>query len=492
MSETITQAELLSPAPILEAVENYRGTIIDLDTAQVLSPDEFARAREGLTAALRRRGLMSGDRVVIALENGPLFIATLSAVLASEGSPLLLHSKSPPAELQRYAQRFGARFLACEPGERANVAEITTSGLNLDFAVDTMLHWATFEATEPASQSPVLRGVPLHPTSGSTGPPKVALRPGFAAIEEARHYMVTMGIDSDDTILALPPMSHSYGYGMCVMTPLLTGANILRTGRSTIKLIQRVLKENCPTILPTVPVMLDMLSVGGGTDLRHVRWVLTAGAMLPGRAAERFHTKTGATACPLYGTTETGVISVATAGDGRDVDGRVGAPMEGVSVEVRRPQESGDLGANTGKLFVRSSSMMVGYLDELGRISRPFEDGWFETGDLARIDESGSIDLRGRDSDVINVFGLKVVPCEVEEAITQLPGVVEVKVYAGEHGWGTQIVKAAVAVQGDITEADLRAHCEHHLVYYKRPQMITLVPALPRGPTGKINRSQLP
>ena len=166
--------------------------------------------------------------------------------------------------------------------------------------------------------------------------------------------------------------------------------------------------------------------------------------------------------------------------------------MEGVSVEVRRPQESGDLGANTGKLFVRSSSMMVGYLDELGRISRPFEDGWFETGDLARIDESGSIDLRGRDSEVINVFGLRVVPCEVEEAITQLPGVVEVKVYAGEHSWGTQIVKAAVAVQGDITEADLRAHCEQHLVYYKRPQMITLVPALPRGPTGKINRSQLP
>ena len=84
------------------------------------------------------------------------------------------------------------------------------------------------------------------------------------------------------------------------------------------------------------------------------------------------------------------------------------------------------------------------------------------------------------------------MPCEVEEAITQLPGVVEVKVYAGEHSWGTQIVKAAVAVQGDITEADLRAHCEQHLVYYKRPQMITLVPALPRGPTGKIDRSQLP
>jgi acyl-coenzyme A synthetase/AMP-(fatty) acid ligase len=359
-----------------------------------------------------------------------------------------------------------------------------------------------------------LRGVPLHPTSGSTGLPKIALRPGFAAMEEARHYTETMGIDADDTIVAIPPMSHAYGYGMCVMVPLLTGANIISMHRFSAKLAQRAIFDHGATILPTVPAMLDVLSFGASMNLRSLRWVLAAGSMLPGRAAEQFRQKTGATACPLYGTTETGGISVATAATGSDVDGRVGPPMEGISVAVRSGGEASEFGPEIGKLIVRSSSMMAGYLDDLGQVTPPPADG-FETGDLARLADDGCIHLRGRDSEVVNVSGLKVVPCEVEEAIVTLAGVREVKVYAGEHRSGTQIVKVALAVDAGLSVADVRAHCERNLVYYKavdaglsvadvrahcernlvyykRPQVITFVDALPRTPTGKIIRDQLP
>ena len=76
---------------------------------------------------------------------------------------------------------------------------------------------------------------------------------------------------------------------------------------------------------------------------------------------------------------------------------------------------------------------MSAYLDERGEISRPVDDGWFDTGDLVQIADDGTIHLRGRSSEVINVSGLKVVPSEVEEAIATLPGVLEVKVYAGQH-----------------------------------------------------------
>ena len=86
---------------------------------------------------------------------------------------------------------------------------------------------------------------------------------------------------------------------------------------------------------------------------------------------------------------------------------------------------------------------------------------------------------------MINVSGLKVVPCEVEEAIAALPGVLEVKVYAGQHRSGSQMVKAAVAVESGLSVADIRAHCERQLVYYKRPQVVNLVDALPRNPAGQ-------
>jgi acyl-CoA synthetase (AMP-forming)/AMP-acid ligase II len=191
----------------------------------------------------------------------------------------------------------------------------------------------------------------------------------------------------------------------------------------------------------------------------------------------------------LYGTTETGGISVATVSDGSYVDGRVGPAMKGVETSIL-PEP--DFGANLGRLAVRSSSMMTGYLDEQGSITRPFSDGWFSTGDLAVTDDPQSLHLRGRDSDVINVHGMKVVPSEVEEVLIRMSCVREVKVYAGAGKHNTQSVLAAVATEPDADVGELETYCQQHLVYYKQPQSIYLVDALPRSPAGKIVSAQLP
>jgi len=482
----------LSPAPILEAVERYRGRIIDLDSSRSLSADAFARARQSLRASLRTNDLSPGDRVLLAVANGPAFIAALAAVLECEASPLLVHFRTPPAELQRYAERFGARFVLGEAELEPGLASIARSTIPVPLGDFSQLCWASLHSPDPSTvDHESLRGVPLHPTSGSTGSPKMALRPGFAAVEEARHYVETLAIDADDLIAAIPPMSHAYGFGMCAMVPLVSGASIVSTSRFSARWIHRALAEFPVTVLPLAPAMLDMLSFGAGVDLRSVRWTLTAGATLPRGAAERFRAKTGTVPCPLYGTTETGGISVATRADGQDVDGRVGPPMAGVSIEVRQQGTMPGLGPDVGKLFVRSSSMMHGYLQDDRRVTVP-RDGWFETGDLARITSDGTIQLRGRDSEVVNVSGMKVAPCEVEEAIASLVGVREVKVYAGAVGTSDQIVKAAIVAERDLTAADVRRHCEQHLVYYKRPHVVTLLEALPRSATGKIIRAQLP
>jgi acyl-coenzyme A synthetase/AMP-(fatty) acid ligase len=286
-------------------------------------------------------------------------------------------------------------------------------------------------------------------------------------------------------------MSHAYGYGMCVMVPLLTSANIVSFRSFSAKSVQRALELHQVTVLPAAPAMLAVLAFGG-CNLHDVRWLLTAGAMLSSRTAADFHRKTGAHPCPLYGTTETGGISIATSGDGHDIDGRVGPPMDGVSVQLRAASASPERDSEPGKLHVRSTSMMAGYLDDAGEVTMPSADGWFGTGDLAHLAPDGAIHLRGRDSEVVNVAGLKVVPCEVEEVISRLPGVREVKVYAGAHRSGTEFVKAAVAVDGPLGVDEIRKHCEQQLVYFKRPQGISLVESLPRNAAGKIVRDLLP
>ena len=143
-------------------------------------------------------------------------------------------------------------------------------------------------------------------------------------------------------------------------------------------------------------------------------------------------------------------------------------------------------------MHVRSSSMMAGYLSKEELDTSALADGWFATGDLGRIDSSGAVHLKGRETDVINVSGMKVVPSEVEEIIAALPEVKEVKVYAGRRRNGAQFVKAAVFAPG-LDVAQIRARCEEHLVYYKQPEHIALLlQALPKSPAGKILRDQLP
>ena len=493
MSGTLTSDSIWSPTPILDAAESYQGEIFDLDLGRRVSSDLFHRLREGMIQSLRAKGIAAGDRVLVTIGNGPLFPIALTALLACNASPLLVHVMTPPAELARYAQRFGVKWLVAAGGDEQVDSVLEQHGMIL-VGDDWSILLGRFP--EPVNiPGPMLKGVPLHPTSGSTGLPKIALRPGFPAMEEARHYTATMAICQDDCLMAIPPMSHAYGYGVTTMVPLLTGASIVTTAKFSIKKLAQVLREHPVTILPMVPAHIDILLFGGSVDFGRLRWLLTAGSMMPRRSAVQFRKKTGVTVCPLYGTTETGGIAVATNADGEDVDGRVGPPMDGVDVRVRPPADAEELGLEpgVGKLHVRSSSMMTGYLADSGEILQPWdEEGFFETGDISKLMDDGTIHLRGRTGEMINVLGLKVVPCEVEETIAAMPGVREVKVYGGKLASKGEIVKAAVAADPGITEMDIRAYCDANLVYYKRPHSVALVEQLPRNPAGKIQVKQLP
>jgi acyl-coenzyme A synthetase/AMP-(fatty) acid ligase len=483
----------LSPDPILGAAEAFGGRIIDLDQSLVIEPATLARGCEALAERMRRHGLASGDRVVMAVGNGPLFIATLVAILQRGGSPLLVHAETPPAELRRTAMQYGARFIACDGQSARELQAVSAVATTIAWDNWVRLVWARIEEADPLFRGdyPALPSVPLHPTSGTTGQPKIAARPGPCAIAEAAHYVEMIGIDSSDIILNVAPMCHAYAYGLCVMVPLLTGCSLVTMRRFSAKLVHRAIEEHGITILPAVPVMLDMLLFGAGDRLYNpARRVFTAGSPLPLRTAVDFRKTGGSMVRPLYGSTETGVIAIVDAAHEGEASDCVGPPAHGVSVEVR-PCEGAHWSEGVGRVHVRSSSMMAGYLCPGKLDTSSLHDDWFATGDLGMFDPSGKLYLKGRETDVVNVFGMKVVPSEVEGVIRMLPEIAEVLVYAGRRS-GSQFVKAAIVVASPIDGAAIRTHCDTHLVYYKRPETITFLEALPRTSTGKIVREKLP
>lgn len=488
----------LSPDPLLGAVDGFRGTFLDLVHGCSIDAVSFHHALETLQVRLQSLGLGHGDRVVLAISNGPQFVATLAAVLISGGSPILSHALTPAPELRRIALRFGARFVVCDSSTKDEMAVVSVSANALAQTDWLQLVWSTVDTGDPAFDDsyPALPGVPLHQTSGTTGVPKLAARPGATAVAEAQHYIETTGIDRHDSVVVVSPMSHAYAFGMGVTVPMLSGANIVSMREFKPKLLFEAFANADVTVFPAVPAMLEVLLFGAGDRLRNSpRTVFAAGAPLTERVAETYREKSGAIVRPLYGTTETGGISIAVQDRDGLTTGCVGAPMDGVDVEVRSTHSTSDCNGDALEtLFVRSSSMMAGYLEH-GKLDRSaIMDGWFQTGDLSRLDPYGSIHLRGRITEVINVGGMKVIPSEVEEVIANLDGVSEVKVYAGNSRSGTQFVKAAIVANDAVDDPAIRAHraCARELIYYKRPSAVLLVDSLPKTRTGKVILDELP
>jgi acyl-CoA synthetase (AMP-forming)/AMP-acid ligase II len=485
----------LSPLPILDAFENYAGSYFDLDREDALDGPEMRAFRDRLAAGMRRSGLSAGDRVVFCVGNSPAFLAGISAVLTVGGSPLLIHPRSPPPELKRTAHRMGASLVIADDVSSRDWQNECERVESLASAGPFELYAARISGVtrDINLDGPALVGVPLHPTSGTTGLPKTAVRPARAAEAEARHYIETIGVTSDDVILTVAPMCHAYAYGMCLMVSLFSGAHVVSMRGFQAGLVLDALSSGRITLLPAVPAMLEILLLDDAAiDWKALRCVLSAGSPLPERTANRFREKTGLTIRPLYGTTETGGIAVAPSGGKPLLTGQVGPAMRGVETQIVSDPNSDGVPAGVGRLSIRSSSMMAGYLAGNAIDDSLIFDGWLDTGDLAAIDSDGYIQLMGRQSEVINVEGSKVIPCEVEDVIAALPGVHEVKVYAGRRRNGAQFVKAAVVSDPQLDEAAILAHCERNLVFYKCPERIIPVDALPRSPAGKILRDQLP
>lgn len=469
-------------SPILAALSSYRGEVIDLDARCTVGGAELRAGTDAVAEWLTNQRLAPADRVIFSVNNGPAFIAAFCGVLAAGGSPLLLHGEAPPEELRRFAQQYAARYIVTQRTEYGGLRHAD------------WLHLACADLSiEPDAPSfPPLVATPLHPTSGTTGRAKVAVRTSQQAVAEARHYIDTMRVTAADRILCAVPMSHAYGFGVGMMVALVSGATLLTMRLFNPRAIARALAEQPVTIFPAVPAMLQLVVQAQDREIAMPRLVLTAGAPLTDATAAAFRRRTGTRVTPLYGTTETGGITVAIGETGELPTGCVGKPMEGVEARVVPIAGASELPAGVGRVCIRSGSMMSGYLTPQGIDDSMLYDGWFETGDLGHTDADGRIHLVGREKEIINVFGMKVVPSEVEDVIGTLAGVREVKVYAAAHRSGSEIVQAAVAANGSVDVAAVRSHCDAHLAPYKRPQMIHLVESLPRSPLGKVLRDKLP
>lgn len=323
----------------------------------------------------------------------------------------------------------------------------------------------------------------LLQSSGTTGLPKIVCRPAETLDASATQIVQAISLASEDQILMSVPLSHSYGIEHGLLAPIYAGATVHLANGFDIQLIGRELSNSPITVFPAVPSVFEML--GSFSDLPekfpNLRLAYSAGAPLPDSVNHAFANRFGLPIGQLYGATEFASITFADpAADDFDIRS-VGKPMRGVDLKIDADDQ----------LLVRAPSQMRGYIDA----PTPFTpDGFFPTGDLARIDEQNRLTLTGRLKLLIDIGGRKVNPLEIEQVLLQHPGIAECVVVSIAQSQTVRRLKAIFTPVNslDTPSADqLRHFLKDRLTPYKIPRVFEVRRTLPKSPAGKILRQRL-
>jgi long-chain acyl-CoA synthetase len=499
--------------------------------------DEASRA---FAAYLQGLGLQRGDRVAVMLPNVPQYPVAVAGILRAGLVVVNVNPLYTPRELEHQLKDSGAKAILILENFAATLQQVVREvpvqhvvlaamgdmlGLIKGPLVNHVVRKVkkmvpAFELPDAVSFKAALargRGQTLAPagtgpddiavlqyTGGTTGVSKgaVLLHRNLVANvlqSEAWYQPALKKIPAGEqivTICALP-LYHIFGFNTNMMLSLrMGGCNILIPNPRDLPAMLKDLSRERFHSFPAVNTLFNALA--NHPDFHKVDWshlkISVGGGMAVQQAtAKLWLEKTGCPICEGYGLSETSPSATCNPVDATAFTGTIGLPMP--NTELRLLDDDGrEVGpGQAGEIAIKGPQVMAGYWqrpDETAKVMTA--DGFFRTGDVGMVDERGYFRIVDRKKDMILVSGFNVYPNEVEDVITQMPGVLEAAAVGVPDEKAGEAVKV-VLVKKDpaVTEADVRAWCEANLTGYKRPKLIEFRTELPKTPVGKVLRREL-
>ncbi|VWC81955.1 fatty-acid CoA ligase [Burkholderia aenigmatica] len=335
-------------------------------------------------------------------------------------------------------------------------------------------------------------------TSGTTGHPKGCVHSHRTVTLAAMQAALAIGIGRNERTLMAMPIWHSSPLNNWFGGTLYAGGTVvLLREYHPLRFLQAIERERV-TLYFGAPVSyllpLDTIDGFAAFDLSSVRtWLYGGGPIGPAQAQRLARAYRSDAFFQVYGMTEAGPAGTTLYPDEQVSKagsiGRTGGP--GVDLRVVRMDGIDAQPGETGEIWLKTDSMMLGYLDDAAATRAAFApDGWYRTGDIARIDQDGYLFIVDRLKDMIVTGGENVYSKEVEDVLAAHPDIAEAAVVGVPHpDWGETVVAHVVLRAGSVPDADaLRAFCGARLAAYKIPREFMFAQALPRTPTGKLQK----
>lgn len=460
----------------------------------------FATARR-CARLLAERGVVPGDRVAVQVDKSPEALALILGVAAAGAVVLPLNPAYTDAEVAFFLADAGPRVLVAPPargGALAAVADahgarLETLGTARDGSLGAALADADVAFTPVPRTGDDLAAI-LY-TSGTTGRAKGAMLTHANLLANARTLVEVWRFTADDVLIHALPIFHTHGLFVASNTILLAGGSMLFLERFDADAVVAVMPR--ATAMMGVPTYYTRLLAHPDFDraLTHgMRVFISGSAPLSAEVHKAFAERTGHAILERYGMSETG-MNTSNPYDGERRPGTVGFPLPDVELRITDP-ETGEVRprGEVGVIEVKGPNVFSGYWGLEAKTAAAFRaDGWFVTGDLARLDDDGYVHIVGRDQDLIISGGFNVYPAEVEAHLDALAGVAESAVIGVPHPDLGEGVTAVVALEpgASLGEDEVRAALAAELAKFKQPKRVFFVPELPRNAMGKIQKVDL-
>jgi benzoate-CoA ligase len=477
---------------------------------------EVARLSNQTGNALREFGLDIEDRVLMVLPDCPEFVWTWFGAARIGSVITMVNPLLPVADYQYYLDYTRARIAVVHESQLKTFADAAASarylravfvvGNEAELPRSENVRWARFGemvqsmSTEcsPADTRRDDIAIWLF-TSGSTGHPKGAVHLQHDLPFNTEVFAkATMGVNADDLTVSVPKLFFGYATGTNLLFPFsVGGATALFAERSTAEKMFEVIKRYRPTILTTVPTMINsMLNVPGASreDLSSLRFCYSAGEALPKELYERWMNAFGVDICDGIGSAEMFHIYI-TNRPGDIKPGSLGRIVNGYEAKIVDAEGTEVATGEMGTLRIRGDSAALCYWNAHEKSKETFAGDWCTTGDQFHVDEDGYYWYHGRTDDMLKVSGVFVAPAEIENCLLQHEAVLECAV-VGHEADGLVKPKAFVVlregfVAGDQLAEEIKQFVKEQIAIYKYPRWIEFVGSLPKNDRGKIDRKQL-
>lgn len=448
-----------------------------------------------VAAGLSATGLSQGDRVLLRIGHSSDFPLLFFGAIAGGYVPVPTSPQLTLSETSAILEDSGARLILHDG--KTGFPPKTAALVLGPSEISGLKQAAPGSFADTGADDPAF----LIYTSGTSGTPKGVLHAHRAAAARRPMYRGWYGIGAQDRLLHAGAFNWTYTLGVGLMDPWANGAtSIVYDGPRDPELWPDVISASRATLFAAVPSLYRrILKYGAVTprsfpDLRHG---LTAGEALSEGLYRDWTRRSGRDLYEALGMSE--ISTYLSSGPDMPVrPGSPGKPQQGRKVAILREEDdtAGLAGSDeTGLLAVHRDEpgLMLGYWNRPEETRAAFRGDWFLTGDRAREDDDGYYWYEGRADDLMNAFGYRVAPEEVERVLAADPQVQEVAVTAVPARSGVSLITAfVVPVDAAMFDAGrLAAHAAGNLAEYKRPKDYQVLRELPRTPSGKIRRSSL-